>query len=370
VGNRARPGNIDEKTSLRLAVIVHRLLADPRGLSTRSLRDELGIADRTVRKYQGLLRDHFPPFRGRLVVERREGGTWLCLRDRSLPVDACEVVARLTAQRFAADLLAFVGPEQGVRRAATDARDALLKDVRRSPFGVLQRLLPNLDRILHVQPDAPKDYSAKGRELGTILQALTFSRRLAFDHTHPGGAPRRHEVEPLTLGLWRSGLYLVVRYAEGKKKSDPYQFAVDRMTNVELLDDHYAYPSVREYTPAAFMSGAFGVFVPRRDRRKTILVDLRFEPVPWIQTFVRERRWAPDQKVVDERDGRMRLTFVVASLAEVGPWVRQWGTACRVLGPPELASAVQLDAPVDARPPGRASSPSKPGKPSGKRRRG
>lgn len=336
--------------SLRLAQIVHRLVTDPRGWDADELKQELRIADRTLRKYQLLLRDHFAPFGAAFIVEREGDRTRLKLRAPAQAVTTPELVSRIAAQRLACDLLGFLGngPGSELRAQADLARAEFLQGVvRRGGSGAVQRLLGDLDRILHVKPDAPKDYTAKGPVIATLLEAITYENPVAIDYRPSTAPPKRHEVEPLTLCLWRSGLYLFARYAG---KSQPYVFVVDRIQSAERLPAHFRYPGRKDYSPAALVDGAFGMFVPRGDRRRRTRVDVVFEPVPWLQTYVREREWVAGQQVTDLRDGRMRLTFMVDALEEVVPWVRQWGTACTVEGPPELRKAMASGATPDGRP--------------------
>ncbi len=57
---------------MNLALIVSHLLTHPRGWRVDQLKDELGIADRTYRKYRRVLMHEFPPF------QRRDGSSSLC----------------------------------------------------------------------------------------------------------------------------------------------------------------------------------------------------------------------------------------------------------------------------------------------------
>jgi hypothetical protein len=62
-----------------LALIVERVLTHPRGWEVEDLKNELGIADRTYRKYRQLLTEHFQPFQSRngvsLLQEVEVGST-------------------------------------------------------------------------------------------------------------------------------------------------------------------------------------------------------------------------------------------------------------------------------------------------------
>jgi predicted DNA-binding transcriptional regulator YafY len=71
-------------------------------------------------------------------------------------------------------------------------------------------------------------------------------------------------------------------------------------------------------------------------------VKLRFSPhVAWR---AKESRWHPTQEVEDTDDGGCVLTLTVASLMEVGRWVRSWGDEVEVLAPEELRNELRREA--------------------------
>jgi predicted DNA-binding transcriptional regulator YafY len=72
------------------------------------------------------------------------------------------------------------------------------------------------------------------------------------------------------------------------------------------------------------------------------VVKLRFSPrAAWR---ARESRWHPTQEIEDTDDGGCLLTLTVASLMEVGRWVRGWGDEVEVLAPEELRDELRREA--------------------------
>lgn len=68
-----------------IAWLVHELLVVPDGVPVAHVTRELGVADRTYRKYRAFLQYHFEPFQrpdgsSRVVEEVRNGERWLVLR--------------------------------------------------------------------------------------------------------------------------------------------------------------------------------------------------------------------------------------------------------------------------------------------------
>ncbi len=186
--------------------------------------------------------------------------------------------------------------------------------------------------MLHAVPDAPKDCAGHEDEVAALLRALFFTRVVVVHHQGLGdGPPRKHRVCPLTLAVWRSGLYLVAAYTpEGK----PYLFGVERIVAVEPTGDRFRYPSARDYDPAELFEGSFGIW--QGAGGDPVPVELRFASRPWLHRYVRERTWHPTQRFEDEDDGTLKMTFTVTSTVEVAPWVRSFGGDVAVVRPAGL----------------------------------
>ena len=69
---------------------------------------------------------------------------------------------------------------------------------------------------------------------------------------------------------------------------------------------------------------------------------LRFSPSSAWRA--KESRWHPTQTIEALPDGGCLMTLTVASLMEVGRWVRGWGDAIEVLEPEELRDELRREA--------------------------
>lgn len=328
---------------LNLARIVERLSTDPRGWAVVEIQRELKIADRTYRKYKRLLLD-FTPWkqdgRSRLEEVEEDGQRWLRLRalnDEEDPaLDA--LVSRLTAFHLARQLFAVVG-ERELERPLHVALQEVFAEQRQRRLATVAQLEKRLLQILHVAPDAPKDYSQHTHVVQEILRGLVYARRLKMVYASATSEERTHEIEPLTLALYRGGLHLFARYVDYPRV---YNFVVDRIRSVERLmgpGSAFAYPAPKDYHPAQFMRDAFGIFVKGKGGNGTQPVELVFSEVPWLKQYLRERTWHASQQFEDLPDGRLRMRFEVGSLEEVIPWVRGFGKNVEVVGPAGLLEA-------------------------------
>ncbi len=318
----------EQPISLNLAAIVYRLLTNPQGWEVEDLRRTLGIEKRTWRKYKRLLRERFPYVVGDRRVSVREiedGGRRFLRLEEPEDMQGKEFVPRVAAHHMVRELVRFLGGSS-VASAIGDAEREFRSRLPDRRY--VRHTFRNLDRIIHCVPDAPKDYSRQGETIEKLLQALVYSRRLRATYASASGE-KEYVLEPLTLAVYRGGLYLLARFADHIKV---YNLVVDRIRDLELLAEHYSYPSGKQYSPEKCLEDGFGIFLP--PTKKRIDVELVFANERWLKLYVRERRWSANQRFQDLRDGRLKMTFRVSSLIEVKPWVLQFGDQVEAVRPP------------------------------------
>jgi hypothetical protein len=147
---------------------------------------------------------------------------------------------------------------------------------------------------------------------------------VSYDSGQRASGP--HLLEPLTLMVWRSALYVVVRF---KGNRNPYYMAIDRMREVERTGETFRYPAAADYSPAQLVDGAFGIY--REPGARPRQVELIFANERWLKMYVRERHWHPTQKFEDLPDGRLRMTFTATSMADIRTWIRGFGADVEVV---------------------------------------
>jgi predicted DNA-binding transcriptional regulator YafY len=104
-------------------------------------------------------------------------------------------------------------------------------------------------------------------------------------------------------------------------------FKVERIVSCRMLPRGFDLPD--DFDPDALLSSAWGIIWG-----EGVPVRLQFSPtVAWR---VKESKWHPSQTLDDLPDGGVILTMSVASMMELGRWVRSWGDTVEVLEPHEL----------------------------------
>ena len=321
--------------ALNLAVIVNRLLVNPRGWRVDLLMSELEIADRTYRKYRALLQDRLgalgAPGGQWQVVEVREGeARYLRLRKASGPSeDNDDFFSSVAAFWIAGRLFQFTG-QSGLSEAAGSAWSDLVEGIQDKAF-YEKHLLRNTDRMLYVVPDAPKNYQGKEELVADLLRAIFMRWRMRITYRNAStGTAKSRVVCPLTLVMWRSALYLVGAFTP---TGQPYLFAVDYIEDAQRhKKDRFEYPKAAEYDPETLFEGSFGIF--QEPQGTPTDVELLFAPKRWLERYVQDRTWHPSQEFDRDEDGRLHMTFHVTSMVEVWPWIRSFGDDVEVVTPP------------------------------------
>lgn len=316
-----------------LSWLVFLLLTEPRGIPVDSVMKTLDIAERTYRKYRAFLQHDFPPFLledgSSMVREVEVAGIrylrLLAFNDRE--EDLLQLIERMAAINLARQMFGFVRGT-GVGTAIEDLSHDVEVTLKERQF-LSGHLLRNLDRMLYLVPDAPKDYSAKATEVRNLLRALLFCRRISARYRSPVRGTITLKMEPLSLLAHRSALYLLARSAPDRPIRT---YAVDRFESVEVTRERFSYPSRETFHPKHHTEGSFGIF--QSDAREWIQVCLHFRNIHWLKVYLRERRWHPTQSFRELEDGRLEMSFRVTTMEEVWPWIRRFGEDVEVVAPP------------------------------------
>jgi predicted DNA-binding transcriptional regulator YafY len=166
----------------------------------------------------------------------------------------------------------------------------------------------------------------------TVLQGLSKGKKLAVTYRSVYTKQSSQRViNPLHLVLYM-GNWHIIAYCEVKKGIR--DFALSRIRAVEVLerpiDENLKAINVKEY-----LDDAHGIFFEGEKKQ----VVLRFNKA--ISEYVREQVWFPGQKVREEGDGSLILTFFVTDFREVIREVLSFGADVEVLEPGPLRETVK-----------------------------
>jgi len=187
-------------------------------------------------------------------------------------------------------------------------------------------------RRFHLIQEPSKDYADRGKLVTELVQSIAFSYRVTLDYQSPAKPLRKHaRVRPLTLAIYRRGLYVFVIF--DNDKIGP--LSVDRIVNlVEHADEPFEYPIPSKWNPAVHLRKRFGL---HSGKGKPEQVRLRFPAQS--KAFALERTWMQDQKIEEREDGAVDIVFE-AEGAELPHRVLEWGGYCEVIEPATLRAKV------------------------------
>lgn len=167
----------------------------------------------------------------------------------------------------------------------------------------------------------------------TIAAALRVNRRLRIVHRGPArGAPSTRVVDPYYLVSHRGEWYLI---AYCRNADDIRTFGVSRIEIAEPLDDTFEFPA--NLKAERFLGDRLGII----DEGREYTVRIRFTSP--CAPYIRERDWHPAQRVTQQRDGGVILSFQTRHLHEVKDWVLSWGAGAVALAPAALVRMVKTD---------------------------
>ena len=323
----------DHPIALNLARIIVYLMTHPRGWRVDQMMDDLGIKDRTYRKYRSLLHRYFDtliyPGAGFQIreVQMEEGRFLRMIEEGPGEEEKLDFMGRMVSLYMARSIFSFLR-ETDLYSAVDHIFGEMLSGVKDRAF-IRDHVFRNMDRMLYYIAEAPKDYSKHGKVIRDLLLALFYRRRIEIAYKSPYNEETNRILEPLTLILYKNGLYLVAQFPDSGAR---YTFAVDRIRNVTRKPERFQYPS--DYSPEEFTDGCFGIF--REKKPKPVKFEILFKDDKWLKAYLQERKWHPTQHFQNMKDGRLRMTFTVKSDKEVWPWVRSFGNDAEVAKPSPL----------------------------------
>jgi predicted DNA-binding transcriptional regulator YafY len=111
-------------------------------------------------------------------------------------------------------------------------------------------------------------------------------------------------------------------------------FVVDRISLLQLTDDHFTVPDTFHFED--YVKNSFKVMTD-----EVYTVRIRISPA-WAR-YVSERVWHASQSIQKQIDGGIEISFRVAGLDEIKQWVLSLGPEACVVAPAELREAVRRD---------------------------
>jgi predicted DNA-binding transcriptional regulator YafY len=289
------------KKLYRLVRILNRLETEGK-VSPRELADEFNVSMRTAQRDIELINmAEFP-----LVAMTKGIYTFMPgFSLKRLPMSSEE--ASLLA--FMCDIAKSMGGDFEKSFKSLHSKVVLTAN-RESPFHA----------ILPATPQADIPFT---EELRTAIEE---SRKVEIRYSNGKG----YRLRPLKI-VYFDGFWYLFAHVEGRPYNQTFRF--DRITAVELLNEHFEPPKNIDTILEAKKSIWFGL-----KRNINVLLKVGADVVPYFKAAA----YLPEQRIVrTEKDGSILLATRVSHLMEVRPTIFRWMPFIKVLKPRELRDEVR-----------------------------
>ncbi len=205
-----------------------------------------------------------------------------------------------------------------------DDLEAIFSRVR---SGLPPRSVAHLERIAEaVAPrfQGIRDYSHKRDILEQLRQALLYQYRCSIWYAPPHREAEEYPLDPYNLLFYKNSLYLA-GYAHNR---DALRlFLIDRIQQVVVSKDRFDVPE--DFGVDQLLGSAFGLIDETAQH-----VEVRFGVE--IAHLIRERTWHPSQRLQDQEDGSVLMTFEAGGEKELLSWLYSYLPHVQVIAPQSL----------------------------------
>ena len=181
-------------------------------------------------------------------------------------------------------------------------------------------------RTLRVLGMPAKSYERQHGIIKTLNRAILEHRVVEVKYTSVGSSPKIRRIEPYTIVLFQSSLYIIAADAEIEDPETRVRtFKLDRFQKATIQDEWFKIP--KDLDLDQFVGNSLGVFVGRKPKKFKIRISSN------AAQWVIEDPWHPDQKIKELKDGSLELTVQAAHELEIIPRVLNLGAHAEILAP-------------------------------------
>ena len=305
------------------------LLSRAEGATIKQLAEHLEINRRSVYRLIDVMEElHFPLYDDTVPMEKEK--RWRVLEEYviKLPNITLPDVKLSFSEMIALYLL---------KGEAKLYRGTEIEKIVEAAFGKIGLFVPNglYDQLQKIKtlfvPSSKfaKDYSGK-EELIDILTDAMLKKKTCYVRYHSFGDDliKNFKIDPLCFFENHGGLYVFVNATSfGQIRI----MAVERIQGLELTGDGFDYPT--DFDPEQLLDSAFDIVYD-----DPLLLKIWFSGEQ--ARYIKERTWAPGQKLSDDPDGSLILEMQTSGWWDVKKWVLSFGAEAKVLEPEELRAEI------------------------------
>lgn len=181
-------------------------------------------------------------------------------------------------------------------------------------------------KTLRVLGMPAKSYEKKHGIIKTINRAIREHRVVEVEYHSLGKPPRKRSIEPYTVILFQSSLYIVAAACEIEEPEERVRtWKLDRFGKATIQDEWFKIP--KELDLDQFVGNSMGMFLGNKPRNFRIKISSH------AKRWVIEDPWHPEQQVKELKDGGIELTVKAVHDLEIIPRVLNLGADAEILSP-------------------------------------
>lgn len=174
-----------------------------------------------------------------------------------------------------------------------------------------------------------KDYSDKQEIIEFITDAIFRQQTCLVEyHSFHDDKIKGFKIDPLRFFERDGGLYLFVR---ATTYGHIRVLAVERINKLTITETTFTQPE--DFDPDALLENAFSIVYD-----EPVHVKIRFSSD--IARYIKERRWAKEQQIIDQDDGAIILEMKTSGWFEVKKWLLSFGAEAELLGPEKFRKEI------------------------------
>lgn len=213
-----------------------------------------------------------------------------------------------------------------------------LKDTITKVYDTISQMLPNQ---VEVQSSLVNDVqfisdpipNIDSEVFHKIFEAIKQHKTICFGYRSISSTEYKpHSLDPYKI-YCQKGDWYAVGFCHTHKRYSTYNLS--RMIDVALLSEFTPDP---DYDKKVHIDPNFGIW---NNDLPTVKIELLFDKS--INTYILERTWHKNQECHQNEDGSVYLSFESNQMQETLYWVLHFGSAVKIINPPELLESYKAE---------------------------
>ncbi|MFN2268990.1 MAG: helix-turn-helix transcriptional regulator, partial [Desulfonatronovibrio sp.] len=183
-----------------------------------------------------------------------------------------------------------------------------------------------------------KDYSGKEEVIDLLTTAMLNNKTCLVSYlSFVDDKVKKFRIDPLNFFENNGGLYIFIR---ATRFDNIRILAVERIEALEELDEVFEYPE--DFDPTEKLSMSFDLVYDK-------IIELEVIFSAGQAKYIKERRFSPEQEIIDNRDGSVTLKMTTSGWYDVKRWLMGFGPEALVISPKQLKDEIldELQSTID-----------------------